>query len=153
MNPREIHGGEPYFVVAEHCEALIDFHLPPDVNECAIDLLIRKAHARASAAHPMVSLDYEHLLWAPGFRHSEGDSRLDSLRRACERAGIMWQPGEFRSHSDATIFNATRTLTVVCGPGDLAVAHGRDEHIGLDEVEQAARFYAALMCEAGAPQP
>jgi len=152
VNPREIHGGEPYFVVAEHCEALIDFHVSPDVTREDIEMLIRTAHKSVSTAHPLVHLEHQHLLWAPGFRHSEEDQRLGSLRRAYEQAGLSWQPGDFRSHSDANIFNTTGTLTVVCGPGDLAVAHGREEHVRLDEVEQAARLYAALICEAGGDQ-
>lgn len=149
VNPREVHGGAPYFVVADHCEAMIDFHIPPDVTYQEIENVIRSAQDAVQTTHRQVQLTHQHLLWAPGFRHHETDERLRPLRKAYEQAGLEWRPGDFRSHSDANVFNPTGTLTVVCGPGDLAVAHGRDEHISLSEVERAASLYGALICKAG----
>jgi acetylornithine deacetylase/succinyl-diaminopimelate desuccinylase-like protein len=36
----------------------------------------------------------------------------------------------------------------VCGPGKLEMAHSPEEQVSLAQVEQAARFYAALAWEA-----
>ncbi len=148
VNPREIHGGEPYFVVAERCEVMIDFHVPPHVKKRELDEAIRKAKNVTASSHPHVELFYEHLSWASGFSHHDGDTRLHPLRSAYRHLELPWQPTAFRSHSDANVFNATGTLPVVCGPGDLAVAHGRNEFVSISDVEQAARLYAALICEA-----
>ena len=35
--------------------------------------------------------------------------------------------------------------TVVCGPGDIANAHTKDEHIEIEQVEMATRLYRSLL--------
>jgi len=35
--------------------------------------------------------------------------------------------------------------TVVCGPGDIADAHNKDEHIEIEQVELATRLYTRLL--------
>jgi len=149
INPSEIHGGEPYFVVAENCEALIDFHIPPYVGCEPVEELIERARAAVLESHREVKLKYKKLSWAPGFIHDDTKhgERLVPLRNAFKRIGLKWQPSVFRSHSDANLFHPTGTLPCICGPGDLAVAHGREEHISINEVERAARLYGAMIYE------
>lgn len=148
INPREIHGGETDFVIAESCEASVDFHLPPDITVGEIERVIRQAQETVLESHPGVQLEYEQLVWAPGFRYQEDDERLQPLYMAFEHTRLPWKPIAFRSHSDANLFQGSGTLSVVCGPGNLAVAHTRGEYVSLSEVEQAARLYAALIYEA-----
>jgi len=76
VNPREIHGGEPYFVVAEHCEAMIDFHVPPQIDREELEDIIARARNTVADSHPDVNLSYENLSWASGFRHHDADERL-----------------------------------------------------------------------------
>lgn len=150
INPSEIHGGEPYFVVAENCEALIDFHIPPHVGCEPVEEVIETARAVVLESHREVNLTYKKLSWAPGFIYdtNEEDDRLLPLRNAFKRVGLEWRPSVFRSHSDANRFDPTGTLPLICGPGDLAVAHGREEKISIGEVERAARLYGAMIYEA-----
>ena len=61
---------------------------------------------------------------------------------------MVWEPGTFRSHSDAPLFHRAGSLTLVCGPGHLEVAHTRHEHVDLAQVREAARLYAAMIYEA-----
>ena len=63
-------------------------------------------------------------------------------------AGLPGQPSVFRSHSDAAVFQAAGAVAVVCGPGRLEMAHSPEEQVSLDQVDQAARLYAALAWEA-----
>ena len=149
INPSEIHGGEPSFVVAENCEALIDFHIPPHVDREPVAELIDKTRADVLETHREVELAYKELSWAPGFIHDhDEDERLIPLRNAFERIGKKWRPSVFRSHSDANLFHPTGTLPIICGPGDLRVAHGRGENISIAEVERAAHLYGAIIYEA-----
>lgn len=46
--------------------------------------------------------------------------------------------------TDAALLQAAGTPTIVCGPGDLAVAHADDEHVPTAELYDAALAYAAL---------
>lgn len=147
INPREIHGGGPYFVVAENCDTIIDFHVPPDVGSDQIKIVIQKARKVTLQSHQNVELIYKQLLWAPGFSHDDEDERLNSLRKAYQTIGLKWQPAVFKSHSDANLFYLRGTLPVICGPGDLALAHRRGEWVSIAEVERAAYLYAAMIYE------
>jgi acetylornithine deacetylase len=148
INPREIHGGEPGFVIADSCEATIDFHLPPPAACGGVEELIEKARKSVLTRHTDLDLRYERIHWAPGFEHDGDDPALNPLRKAYEALGMDWEPDTFLSHSDANLFNESGTLTVVCGPGNLAQAHRRGEHVSIEEVELAARLYATMIHEA-----
>lgn len=145
VNPREIHGGESGFVVAEHCEAFIDFHVPPDVPPGVLDTLISEAATAAGAGHSAVTLRHENGPWAAGFTCNGDAPVLACLQTAFELVHLPWAPDVFRSHSDAHLFHGNGIPTVICGPGDLALAHTRDEWVSIAEVQQAARVYAAMI--------
>jgi acetylornithine deacetylase len=70
------------------------------------------------------------------------------LHRAFDVTGTPWEPAAFRSHSDGSLFHLKGSLPVICGPGRLEVAHTRHEHVSLQETQQAARLYAAMIYEA-----
>lgn len=148
INPREILGGADLFVSAEHCEALLDVHLPPDVDQQPVLQLIDQARAAVQATHPQCRFECEELFWAHGYELNPHEMVFASLERAYRAVDLPWRPGLFRSHSDANLLHDLGMRPVICGPGNLAVAHTRDEHISLSEVERAAGLYAAMFYEA-----
>ena len=147
INPREIQGGEPSFVVPESCEAHIDIHLPPEIGMSEILDIIETTRRAVLESHEEIELTFEEVFRADGFRIDERAPLLAPLQEAYSKAGISWDPGEFRSHSDACLFKSPDTIPIVCGPGDLSMAHRREEFIPLPEVEAASRLYAALIHE------
>ncbi len=147
VNPREIRGGEAGFVVAEHCEAFIDLHLPPSMPYSFIETIIGDARKDVLAEYCDADLEYEKYFWSPGFQRDEEDICFSKIRKAFSRAGFSWQPSVFRSHSDAGLFHRKGSLSIVCGPGDLASAHSRDEWVSISEVERAAHIYAAMILD------
>ena len=148
LSVRRISGGEPQFVIAEQCEAQIDVHLPPGVPPEGIEAAFERAIAKAAASHDRVEIGLRRMFWAPGFGGARDDTRLVPLQAAFASLGQAWEPTAFRSHSDANLFHDRGTLTVVCGPGDLDVAHRRSERVSLTEVHAAARLYASLFWHA-----
>jgi acetylornithine deacetylase len=148
VSPREISGGAGGFVVADACEALLDVHVPPATERAEIEEMIDRARSRVQAANSAPDLHYEELLWAPGFPERPDAPELRPIRSAFEARGLVWEPGTFRSHSDAPLFHRAGSLTLVCGPGHLEVAHTRHEHVDLAQVREAARLYAAMIYEA-----
>lgn len=142
---REIRGGTSLFVVPDACEVLIDAHVPHDGDVDALESRIEVLRAEVERNHPGCRLEGERLLWAEGFREGTDDPRLAALARAFEAVGLPYAPGVFRSHSDGNLLHAAGTATVICGPGNLAVAHTEREHVSLDETVRAARLYAALI--------
>jgi len=147
MNPREIRGGAGLFMVAEECEVAIDIHAPPGVDKTIVDALIEDARDRALATHDQCDLQYENLYWATGYAHAPDTASVQPLRRAFAAAGVDWQPTAFRSHSDGSLFHQKGSVPVICGPGQLEVAHTRHEHVSLSETYKAARLYAAMIYE------
>jgi len=145
ISPREIRGGAGLFMVAQQCEAAIDIHAPPGVEQSVIDDLIEQARQRAQATHPRCELQFENLYWATGYASARDDPLLDPLRRAYHSTGLEWSPAAFRSHSDGSLFYQKGSVPVICGPGRLEVAHTRHEHVSLQETAEAARLYAALI--------
>ncbi len=144
VNLREIRGGTGLFVLADQCEALLDVHLPPGVEGGVVAGIIEEAKRELSAA-AAAKVSFDELFWAPGYATHPDDARLVPLRRAFETAGVLWQPGTFRSHSDGPTLYAAGSLPVVCGPGRLEVAHTRFEHVSMTEVLEAARLYASMI--------
>jgi acetylornithine deacetylase len=145
INPREIRGGAGLFMVAQECEAAIDIHAPPGVDQSVIDTLIEQARDKAQATHPRCELQYENLYWATGYANAPDDPLLDPVRHAYHATGLDWSPAAFRSHSDGSLFHQKGSVPVICGPGRLEVAHTRHEHVSLQETRDAARLYAALI--------
>ncbi len=147
LNPREIRGGGSLFVIAEHCESDLDMHLGPNVDHPAVLAAIERARCTALETHRECSLEYEQVYFAPAYAIKAEDERLNPLRRAFESSGVEWAPTAFRSHSDGNMFFQEGVLPIVCGPGQLEVAHTRHEHVHFSQVEDAAKLYAALIYE------
>jgi len=145
---REIRGGTSLFVTADACEVLLDVHLPPEADVAPLAALIEASRRDVEAKHPGCTLAAEQDFWAPGFVSGSPDGVLAPLARAHADIGRTFEPGVFRSHSDANLFRAAGTLPVVLGPGALEVAHTGDEHVSIEETLAAARLYAALVYEA-----
>lgn len=145
VSPREIRGGDAGFVVAENCEAYLDIHLPPGVSASRIEGVIERTRGEILRGPAEYGLRYERCLWSAGFVEDTDSPEIRALAEAFGRAGVAWAPTVFRSHSDAPQFHDRGSITVVCGPGDLASAHSRYEWVSLHEVERAARLYASIL--------
>lgn len=141
LTPRKIDGGTPLFAVAEWCEAVVDVHLPSHVDFSQVERVLELTQAATRADHAGCELEFEVAFASPGFDNSEDLTVLEDAYIAAE---IPWTPVAFRSHSDAALFHAGNMATVVCGPGQLEVAHRPDERVSLTQLGQAARLYAAM---------
>jgi acetylornithine deacetylase len=148
INPRTIRGGDSMFAIAEECAAEVDAHLPPRVEIDAVRRIVEETAAAAMDAHPGCTCEWETVFSAPGYAVEPDDPAMDVFKRGFALAGVDWSTEDFRSHSDAVALRERGVLPVICGPGDLAVAHTIDEHIPLDQLEQAAFLYAAIFTAA-----
>ena len=144
INLREISGGESRFVIAEHCSALLDVHLPPGSDRTPFEVVLEKARAEALAGNERAHLDWRLAYWAAGYTLDPSDPRLAPVAPAFAACGLPYEPAVFRSHSDASLFYEAGSAPIVCGPGQLEVAHTKHDQVSLTETLTAARFYAAL---------
>lgn len=141
---RSIMGGGRDFVVAESCEADLDVHLAPHVLPSRIRELVSAAREDSLRQHATCELSYTESCWAPGFAIPADDERVAAIAGAFLDIDHAFTPRAFRSHSDASRFHEAGIAPVILGPGDLALAHTRDERIAIDEMNRAAELYAAI---------
>ena len=71
-----------------------------------------------------------------------GDSALERL--CCALAGGA-RPGKVAFGTEAGLFAARGIASVVCGPGDMTLAHKADESIERAELERCAGFLRGLV--------
>lgn len=144
FNPRTIEGGSGLFAVADGCRAEVDIHLPANLHPDQIREAVERTRLATLENHPACTLAVEETLWAPGYGVSADSPVLAPLRLAFEAIGRTFEPAVFRSHSDAGILLEHGARAVICGPGQLEVAHTAEEHVALSEVLEAAHLYAAV---------
>ena len=75
--------------------------------------------------------------------------RAVTRRRAASGCGppSPERPVNFGAASDGSFYEVEGIPAVVYGPGDLKLAHGRDEHVLLDDVATAAKALAAAVVD------
>jgi acetylornithine deacetylase len=144
VNPREIQGGTEMFAVAERCSASLDVHMPAGVEGDIVREVVERTRRSIQVGHAGCSLDWDETLWAPGYVLDPGGDLLAPLRRAFDDVRLPFVPSPFRSHSDASLLHARGIVPLVCGPGDLEVAHTPSERVELSAVHAAAHLYAAM---------
>lgn len=149
LNPRGIKGASPLFAVPESCSALLDAHLRGGASELDVRQILERAQEIAHERHPEVSFEWSQVFYAPGYVRSLDDPALGFVAEAFESNGDSFVHSAFRSHSDAAYIAGLGIPTVVCGPGDLSVAHTPHENIDSNEVVRAAHLYAEMFLKVG----
>jgi acetylornithine deacetylase len=141
---REMSSSRAGFVVPDRCEALIDLHLPPNVDpgnmRREIEKILDRARSDIRGLDIEASFDFE----AGGYLLGVENRLAKILEEAFPRLNLPLEFVPFRSHSDGNLFYQAGTRPLILGPGSLETAHTADEQTSLAEVEAAARIYAAL---------
>jgi len=135
----EIAGGIEPAVIPDRCELTLDVRLVPgqrvedvwravdvviaglDGLTCEVEVIESRAPWELAADHPMTA------------------AMAHGVRRA---TGAEPEYVAFPGTTDASYLAPFGLPCVVCGPGDLALAHREDEHVPVAELGVAARAYA-----------
>lgn len=136
-----IAGGTQLNVVPERCTITIDQRVPPGVDPMsAVEAVTHQLHALAKT-RPGLRWEASHVETAPPFA-SEA-----SLHLAERIDGLLGGPGVAGAPytTNANHYAAHGLPCVILGPGDIALAHTRDESIGVAELEAGVDGYAKLM--------
>ncbi len=144
-NIRDLHSSGGGFVVPERCEARLDLHLPSSVplGDVITELEALVDSQRASASE--IDVDIEFVTADEGFDIPTPNPLAEVLEAAFERRSLPYQPGVFRSHSDANLLWAHGVRPVILGPGSLEHAHISDESVSFTQVQEAARLYLQIL--------
>ncbi|HEY2300721.1 MAG TPA: M20 family metallopeptidase [Acidimicrobiales bacterium] len=149
-NVGEIRGGSGHNTVAESCEVVVDRRLLPGASEeDAVAGLRRRIEASG-----VNGLDYDLEVRVYG-EASELDAAhpfVGQVRRAVGMATGEEPPVIGMSFTTDARFvrNQAGIPAVVCGPGDVELAHGNDEWVSVDRLVAATAAYAELYASYGA---
>ncbi|MBI3966831.1 MAG: M20 family metallopeptidase, partial [Chloroflexi bacterium] len=146
-----IAGGAKTNVVADFCEATLDFRILP--GQSRDDVLAAIAAVHNQLADSGVALEIEVVNdRAPVVTTADAPLIQAAARVASEVLGAV-APGAVQFGSAAyytdlsVLVPPSRLPALICGPGEPDQAHVRDEWVAIDKVVVAARFYADLALE------
>lgn len=133
FNLGKVDGGEKSNVVAGLATARFGLRPPPERSP-------RDAMQRFAALAP--SARFSEAFSGPPLPHSP--QLGEAARAACERYGFpLAEPVAF--WTEASVLSAAGIPAVVLGPGDIALAHGPDEHVLLADLDAAATLYRGML--------
>ncbi|QAA76996.1 MAG: hypothetical protein BIP78_1230 [Candidatus Bipolaricaulis sibiricus] len=139
-----IQGGVAPNVVPDRCWVRLDRRWLPSEDIDAVLAEIRMVVARAIRDARGVTANVRRLEETRHCRPMETRSDhpfVRALQGAAREEGLRPELQGVPYGTDGSLFAERRVPTVVWGPGDIAQAHGADEHVDLDEVWSAARAY------------
>jgi acetylornithine deacetylase len=93
------------------------------------------------ALSPAAAIAWRELMSYPGLG---GRDRM-TIEEVCCRLTATEAPGKLAFGTEAGHFAARGIPTVVCGPGDIRVAHKPDEYVEPAQLERCAKFLRELV--------
>lgn len=147
-----IHGGEKVNIVPAACVIEVDRRTVPGESEDSVLESIDAAIELARRRFPDIDASVELPFYARPFEIPQGARVVEEVSRAvAEATGGEAEVTGFRGASDARFLAEAGAQVVVCGPGDIAVAHTARESIDLGELERAVVTYALAFARLLAP--
>jgi acetylornithine deacetylase/succinyl-diaminopimelate desuccinylase family protein len=152
INVGTIRGGEKINIVPAGCEIQVDRRTIPEESQESVLASVFAAIELAKERFPDIDAVVEVDSFGDPFE-VDADSRVvHELSAALEYAtGTPAVMMGFRGASDARFLSEAGADVVVCGPGDLAVAHTAAESIELAELERGAVAYASAFARLLSP--
>ena len=143
INVGTIHGGEKVNIVPASCIAEIDRRSIPGETRESVVASVQAAIDLAKERYPDIDATIDLPAFGEPFEVRDGSPLLEQVVGSISDArGAPAEIVGFRGSSDARFFAEAGMDVVVCGPGDITVAHTAREYIALDELELGAVAYA-----------
>lgn len=143
INVGTIHGGEKVNIVPAYCVAEIDRRSIPGETRESVVASIQAAIDLATKRYPEIDAEIQLPVYGKPFEVADDSVVLQTvIESVAEASGSGAEVVGFRGSSDARFFAETGADVVVCGPGDITVAHTAREYIDLGELERGAVAYA-----------
>ena len=143
-----IAGGTALNIVPERCRFEFEFRTLPgqDPARCSRDPRLRGGTLlpRDARPPPAAGIAWQELMSYPAL----GGTADAGIERLCCRLAGTAAPIKVAFGTEAGLFAARGIPSVVCGPGDITVAHKPDEYVELAELERCAGFLRELVARA-----
>ncbi len=149
LNIRDLHSSESGFASPDRCTTSMDLHLPPETGVKQYSEELERFFRSFLDESAITGYEIEMPFVTDGYVMDPANPFLSRLESVFTGLSIPWNPGAFRSHSDANLLRDAGCMPVILGPGLLSVAHTRDEYVDFDQVVQAAEIYTGFLAELG----
>ncbi len=144
-NIRNLASPDSGFAVPPHCEVDIDFHIPYDVSLEETVFEIEELINRISNELIDIRLSFSISWLNSGYRLPHRGPLFEGIKEIFKGLELPFEPGSFKSHSDANLLWEAGCKPVILGPGQLEKAHMEEESIPFSQVIEAARIYEAIL--------
>ena len=140
-----IEGGTAHNITAKDCEFLLEIRTLP--GTCSADVLGEiRAYCDDVLLPAMRAISVDSAIV---FEEIFDTPALDERGNACLAQAIMplcghLSAGRVSFGTEAGILQEIGVPTIVCGPGDIGVAHQPDEYVEVAQLEACSRFLDAL---------
>ena len=139
-----IRGGIAANVIPKECQVQFDMRTLPNASSDALygEILDYAKKLEADMQKEDASGRIE-MTWessTDGLAANEQDAVVQLARKLSRND----QTGKVSYGTEAGLFQQIGIPTVICGPGDIAQAHGPDEFVALDQLAQCERFMSRL---------
>ncbi|MDR7419999.1 MAG: M20 family metallopeptidase [Armatimonadota bacterium] len=142
-----VHGQPQFNVMAGEAHVTVDLRTVPGQDHEELRRAIERLAAHARDADPRVEAAVELVEDRPWTETPADAPIVRAVERACERVqGRPPRYGGVPGSTDGTYLRAWAGLPIVTiGPGNRQIPHQADEYVGIDELAEAARVYAAAI--------
>ncbi len=140
-----IHGGIAANVIPKDCVFSFDMRTLPHTSPDSLYQEIR-AYAQGlvremQAVDAQSGIDLEWLSQTVGLSAAETDAIVQWAMQLSRNT----QVGKVSYGTEAGLFQQMGVPSVICGPGDIAQAHGPNEFVALDQLAQCERFMDRIL--------
>ena len=143
LNVGTITGGAKVNVVPAECSIEVDRRTVPGESPESVLASVEEALDLVRETFPELDPEVRLMLAADPFELPAESPFVNRVASAMSEAlGREAEVIGFRGASDARFLAEAGAEVVVCGPGDIGVAHTANESLDLDELERAAEAYA-----------
>lgn len=145
-----IRGGTAHNITALDCEFVFEIRALPGVT--ASDLVAEVRHYCSDtllppmrAISPECDITIEEIVDAPGLDERGNTHLARALMPLCN----CRQPGRVSFATEGGFLQAVGVPTVICGPGEIRVAHQPDEYVEIGQLSQCLGFLDTLAARLG----
>ena len=140
-----IHGGIAANVIPKDCVFNFDMrtlpHTSPDSLYQEIRVYAQGLAREMQAVDAKSGIDLEWLSQTVGLSAAETDAIVQWAMQLSRNT----QVGKVSYGTEAGLFQKMGVPSVICGPGDIAQAHGPNEFVALDQLAQCERFMDRIL--------
>lgn len=143
VNVGTIRGGSKVNMVADHCEIEIDRRTIPGETTDEVVGEFEAVLADLATKHGDLRARIEVDDGAQASETPPGTTMVDLLSEGRRAFGVDASEIGYAGATDARfLINQGQIPSIVCGPGDVLLAHTTGEHVDVDELTDATRIYA-----------